>query len=199
MFWHQQSKRSTSTSRTLKSTPAAPPPLFLRTPKLSLRHMRRKNNFGVLCPPLCGGNLLPPHSRQIGVYFCCLRLIKSQAVSMLFAALSPNRPTALEHPREMADSCRYRLGVSPRFTLLHSAPLSGIEVLTGIITGVCRKEVVSILQRKQRNVAALTFEAFRRKECYGKGMLIIIRNKPALDSIADGFPSLVVLVIHPAG
>lgn len=69
MFWHQQSKRSTSTSRTLKSTPVAPPPLFLRTPKLSLRHMRRKNNFGVLCPPLCGGNLLPPHSRQIGVYF----------------------------------------------------------------------------------------------------------------------------------
>ena len=69
MFWHQQSKRSTSTSRTLKSTPAAPPPLFLRTPKLSLRHIRHKNNFGVLCPPLCGGNLLPPHSRQIGVYF----------------------------------------------------------------------------------------------------------------------------------
>lgn len=69
----------------------------------------------------------------------------------------------------MADSCRYRLGVSPRFTLLHSAPLSGIEVLTGIITGVCRKEVVSILQRKQRNVAALMFKAFRRKECHGKG------------------------------
>lgn len=45
-------------------------------------------------------------------------------------------------------------------------------------------------------MAALTFEAFRRKECYGKGMLIIIRNEPALDSIADGFPSLVVLIIN---
>ena len=70
--------------------------------------------------------------------------------------------------------------------------------MAGIITGVCRKEVVSILQRKQRNVAALTFKAFRRKECYGKGMLIIIRNEPALDSIADGFPSLVVLIINMA-
>ena len=29
-------------------------------------------------------------------------------------------------------------------------------------------------------------------------MLIIIRNKPALDSIADGFPSLVVLIINVA-
>ena len=63
------------------------------------------------------------------------------------------------------------MGVYPRFELLHSAPLSGIEVLAGIITGVRRKEVVSILQRKQGNVAALTFEAFRRKECYGKGMI----------------------------
>ena len=90
------------------------------------------------------------------------------------------------------------MGVYPRFALLHSAPLSGIEVLAGIITGVCRKEVVSILQRKQRNVAALTFEAFRRKECHGKGMLIIIRNEPAFDSIADGFPSLVVLIINVA-
>ena len=113
MFWHQQSKRSTSTSRTLKSTPAAPPPLFLRTPKLSLRHIRRKNNFGVLCPPLCGGNLLPPHSRQIGVYFCCLRLIKSQAVSMLFAALSPNRSAALEHPPGNGGFVQVSVGCPP--------------------------------------------------------------------------------------
>ena len=113
MFWHQQSKRSTSTSRTLKSTPVAPPPLFLRTPKLSLRHMRRKNNFGVLCPPLCGGNLLPPHSRQIGVYFCCLRLIKSQAVSMLFAALSPNRSAAAEQAPENIGFVQVSVGCLP--------------------------------------------------------------------------------------
>ena len=130
--------------------------------------------------------------------FCCLRLIKSQAVSMLFAALFPNRSAAVEQATENIEFVQVSVGCLPRFALLHSAPLSGIEVLAGIITGVCRKEVVSILQRKQRNVAALMFKAFRRKECHGKGMLIIIRNKPALNSIADGFPSLVVLIINVA-
>lgn len=117
---------------------------------------------------------------------------------MLFAALFPNRSAAVEQATENIEFVQVSVGCLPRFALLHSAPLSGIEVLAGIITGVCRKEVVSILQRKQRNVAALMFKAFRRKECHGKGMLIIIRNKPALNSIADGFPSLVVLIINVA-
>ena len=96
MFWHQQSKRSTSTSRTLKSTPVAPPPLFLRTPKLSLRHMRRKNNFGVLTSRYVGAACCP-HIVDRSV--CENRpktLLKKAVVSSLPSPLTPNRPAALQ-------------------------------------------------------------------------------------------------------
>ena len=47
MYWHQQSKRSTSTSRSLKINRHLLLPPFLRTPKPLLRRSRRKNDFGV--------------------------------------------------------------------------------------------------------------------------------------------------------
>lgn len=87
------------------------------------------------------------------------------------------------------------MGVYPRFALLYSAPLSGIEVLAGIITGVCRKEVVSILQGKQRNVAALAFGVLRGKKCHSQRVLVIIRNEPSLDGVAHSLPPLVVLIV----
>ena len=92
IFWHQQSRRRTSISLTLKSTPKSPPPGFLRTPKPSLRRFRRKNNFGVF-RRLYVGVICCPHivDRLVCIFWPLVKKEKP-VISRLPRPPTPNRP-----------------------------------------------------------------------------------------------------------
>ena len=79
-----------------------------------------------------------------------------------------------------------------------SAPSPRIKASRGIIAGMCGKEIVGVGLMENGNMAALLIRDLRGKEGNGECVLVIIRDQPALNGVADCLPPLVVLIENVA-
>ena len=63
---------------------------------------------------------------------------------------------------------------------------------------MCGKEIVGVGLMENGNMAALLIRDLRGKEGNGECVLVIIRDQPALNGVADCLPPLVVLIENVA-
>ena len=79
-----------------------------------------------------------------------------------------------------------------------SAPTAGIEIFGGVIAGMDGEKVRRVRLIQKRNVAALHVSGLCGEKGYREGMLVVVRDQPSLDGIADSLPAFVVLIENVA-